>query len=56
MGSDDGYLYGLNRETGALVWRYRTGGAIAAGPAVADGKLYVGSTDRRLHAFNLGAE
>jgi outer membrane protein assembly factor BamB len=56
VGSDDGYLYGLDCESGALVWRYRTGGAIAAGPAVADGKLYAGSIDRRLHAFSLEAE
>jgi outer membrane protein assembly factor BamB len=56
VGSDDGYLYGLNRETGAQIWSYRTGGAIAAGPTVADGRLFVGSTDRRLHAFNLEVE
>jgi outer membrane protein assembly factor BamB len=56
VGSDDGYLYGLDRETGARVWRYRTGGAIAAGPSVAGGKLYVGSTDRNLHAFTLEVE
>jgi outer membrane protein assembly factor BamB len=56
VGSDDGHLYSLNRETGALVWRYRTGDAIAAGPTVADEKLYVGSIDRQLHAFTLKAE
>jgi outer membrane protein assembly factor BamB len=56
VGSDDGYLYGLERETGALAWRYRTGGAIAAGPTVAGDRFYAGSTDRRLHAFDLGVE
>lgn len=56
MGSDDGYLYGLDREMGALLWSYRTGDAIAAGPAVANGRLFVGSTDRRLHAFDLEAD
>ena len=56
MGSDDGHVYGLDRETGALVWRYQTGGAIAASPIVAGARLFVGSTDRRLHAFDLRAE
>jgi outer membrane protein assembly factor BamB len=46
-------VYGLHRQTGALVWRYRTGSAVVAGLAVSDGKLYVGSTDRCLHAFKL---
>jgi outer membrane protein assembly factor BamB len=56
VGSDDGHLYGPDRETGALVWKYLTGDAIAAGPTVVDDRLYVGSIDRRLYAFNLRAE
>ena len=46
----------FHRETGALVWQYRTGDAIATGPTVVDEKLYVGSIDRRLYAFDLKAE
>ena len=53
FGSGDGYLYGLEARSGELLWRYRTGSAIVAGPTVADGMLLVGSTDRRVHAFTL---
>jgi outer membrane protein assembly factor BamB len=56
VGSDDGYLYGLGRETGEAVWRYRTGGAIAAAPVAYGERLFVSSTDRRLHAFDIAAE
>jgi len=56
VGDDSGHIYGLERQSGTLAWEYVTGDAIAAGLGVADDTLYVGSLDRRLHAFRLEAE
>jgi outer membrane protein assembly factor BamB len=53
IGSDDGYLTALDQNLGEIIWRYRTGDAIVAGPTIYDSKLYVGSLDRRVHAFQL---
>ena len=41
-------------ETGHLVWRFRTGGSIFSPPAFdpARGRIYFGSTDKRLYALD----
>ena len=48
---DTSYLYALNANTGALLWRYTTGGYTDS-PAIANGLLYVGSDDGTLRALN----
>ena len=55
FGSLDTYFYCLNRETGELFWRYKTGDAIEhSSPAIgANGFVYIGSNDKYLYAFNL---
>ena len=35
-----------------LLWKYKTGGPIQASPVVANGTVYVASTDHRLYALN----
>jgi len=35
-----------------LLWKYKTGGPIQASPIVANGTVYVASTDRRLYALD----
>jgi len=35
------------------VWSYRADGGIVAGPVISEGKLYIGSLDRKLRAFEL---
>src|SRR5438093_1011533 len=35
-----------------LRWTYKTGGAVRSSPAVADGRVFVGSDDERLHAVD----
>ena len=40
----------LEARTGALLWGFTTGNAIESSPAVADGVVYVGSTDHTLYA------
>ena len=44
------YIYALDANTGALVWRsYNTG---SGSPTVANGVLYAGSMDTNLYALN----
>jgi hypothetical protein len=45
-------VYALNITTGTLVWGYSTRGYVWSSPAVADGKLYVGSLDNRIYCLN----
>jgi len=52
MGSDDGNLYALNATTGALLWKYTTGGWVASTPAVANGVVYFGGGGSTLYALN----
>lgn len=54
----DSCVYRLNREDGSVVWKFKTGGEIRSGIAVAlagqaDGLAYVCSTDGCLYALNL---
>lgn len=52
FGCDDGYVYALDRETGAQKWMFETGGPVASSPWVADGALYVGSDDGHVYALH----
>jgi outer membrane protein assembly factor BamB len=52
FGSEDDKVYCLNATTGAIVWSYTTGAAIASSPAVADGYVYVGSVDDNVYCLN----
>ena len=45
-------LYALNAATGALVWRFDTEMPLGNSPTVADGVVYVGGYDRKLHALD----
>ena len=53
FGSLDDYIYASNASTGALVWKYQTGGGIESSPAVANAGVYVGCDDHSLYAFSL---
>jgi len=53
IGSGGGGVYALNAGTGALLWRYTTGGSVESSPAVANGVVYVGSLDGNVYAFGL---
>ncbi len=58
FGSGDGHVYALAADTGALVWRFKTGNVVHASPALSDGVLYIGSWDAHLYALDAktGAE
>ncbi len=51
FGSQDGRVYALDRRTGKEVWRYDAGGKIYASPAVAAGRLVIGSDVGKLYCF-----
>jgi outer membrane protein assembly factor BamB len=53
VGSGDNNLYALGATTGALLWKYTTGGAVESSPVVANGVVYVGSKDNNVYAFGL---
>ncbi|MBI5642407.1 MAG: PQQ-binding-like beta-propeller repeat protein [Deltaproteobacteria bacterium] len=51
---EDGFLYALDIKTGAISWKYQTGGGIHSSPAVLEGAVYVGSEDGNVYAFSQG--
>jgi outer membrane protein assembly factor BamB/tRNA A-37 threonylcarbamoyl transferase component Bud32 len=51
VGSQDGTVYGLDAQSGWVVWRFRTGKAVIASPCVVDGVAYVGSADNNVYAL-----
>ena len=42
----------LDRESGSTAWTFPTGAPVRSSPAVVDGVLYAGSSDRRLYALD----
>ena len=51
VGSQDGTVYGLDAQSGWVVWRFRTGKAVISSPCVVDGVVYVGSADNNVYAL-----
>jgi len=43
------------KEGAALLWKYETGNTVFSSPAVAEGVLYVGSSDRNLYALDVNS-
>ena len=54
LGCYDFKLYAFNRD-GSLLRTYDTGGVVRSCPLISGTTLYVGSSDRKLYAFDLGA-
>ena len=56
-GTYDGYLYALNATTGRVIWRTRSQdrlggrGYFYSTPTIAYGRVYIGSTDRKVYSF-----
>jgi outer membrane protein assembly factor BamB len=51
IGSNDGKFYVLNFYTGEKIWEFTAGAPISASPAIANGRVVVGSQDGRLYCF-----
>jgi outer membrane protein assembly factor BamB len=52
VGNQLGTLIAYDAASGQRVWSFQAGGAIAAGPVVANGTVYVGSFDKKLYALD----
>ncbi|MEE9285761.1 MAG: PQQ-binding-like beta-propeller repeat protein, partial [Dehalococcoidia bacterium] len=52
IGGMDKRLYALDIETGAIVWVFKAGGAIASTPLVVGDLVYVGAFDRKFYAID----
>jgi eukaryotic-like serine/threonine-protein kinase len=50
IGSTAGFLYAVDRGTGAERWKYETKSRIASSPAVSDGLVYFGAYDGNFYA------
>ena len=50
-GSQDSYVYALNKQDGSLKWKNAPGGAIQSRVVVTGGVVYVGSSDTFLYAL-----
>jgi outer membrane protein assembly factor BamB len=51
VGDDSGAVRGLDAADGSLRWQAHTGGAIFLSPAIWRGRLYAGSADGRVYAY-----
>ncbi len=56
IGSDDGYLYGINSTTGILNWRFKTNGPIRSTALIKDDLVYFGSMDGQFYCINVSKE
>ena len=50
-GSSDGRLYVLDLDTGEKLWEFDTAAPLVASPAIAEGRLVIGSEDGVLYCF-----
>ncbi|MCP4231904.1 MAG: PQQ-binding-like beta-propeller repeat protein, partial [bacterium] len=53
IGSRDGYLHCVNRQSGRKTWTFRTRDDVDSSPVIAGEKVIVGSSDGRLYSVNL---
>jgi len=51
IGSSDGHFYVLDLGTGKKLWDFEAGAPFLASPAVAGGRVAIGSQDGRLYCF-----
>jgi len=51
VGSNDGRLYALSLETGEKLWEFNAGAPFSASPAIAEGRLVIGSQDGVVYCF-----
>ena len=51
IGSSDGRLYVLDAASGRKQWEFDAGAALTASPAIAAGRVVIGSADGVLYCF-----
>lgn len=52
IGSRDGSVYALDAGSGALKWRFATGGPVDSSPAVAGNRVVIGSRDGNIYCLD----
>ena len=52
VGSNDHFLYALDKRTGAERWKFATKGRVTSSPAVGEGRVYFISYDSNFYALN----
>src|SRR5262249_34142165 len=52
IGTQDGLVVGLQAQTGAVLWDFKTAGQLTASPIVAGDTMYVASHDGTLYAVS----
>ena len=52
VGEYNGFLYAVNIENGALLWKTDTGDSVVGGPVVDGGKVVVGSSNGKLLSYD----
>lgn len=53
VGSQDGLVYGLDAQTGWVVWKHRANKPVISSPCIADNVVYIGSADGYVYALEL---
>lgn len=53
VGSDDGFVYALYADTGALKWKFQTGASVRSSPAIAYDRVLFGSGDGNFYVVDL---
>ncbi len=56
IGSADGYVYKLDKETGKMIWRYEIGAEVYSSPVTDGSSFYFGSDDGNLYALEEAAK
>lgn len=51
VAAGDGSLYVLSGATGRVLYENELGAGVYGPPAIADGSLFIGTTDGAVHAF-----
>jgi outer membrane protein assembly factor BamB len=52
IGSEDGYLYAIEEQSGKIHWKFKTGGAVHSSPAIFKNIVYIGSFDGYYYAID----
>lgn len=53
IGSEDGFLYAIDEQSGKIKWKFKTGGAVHSSAAIFENTVYVGSFDGYYYAIDL---
>ncbi len=53
IGSDDGWIYSLDPDTGSVNWKFKTGGLVQTTALIHGSRAYFGSADGKMYCIQL---